>query len=681
MDRHWQHPKQRGATLIFTVLFMMLAVLSLALVVDTGRLYVEKRNLQRIADIAALEIASRGGCALDTAQAIAVEAAARNQFVGSESQRITARCGYITVENQLRVFTESASDDQAVEAEVSRDVPASLIVGGAFRDRIRMSARATALRSAPTTVFRIGSKLINTNPAAPLMSLVKLVGLNLDDTLIGSYGGLANIRVTPSGLLNALGIPVAANITAAGLNELLAVNTLSVGDVLDAVVTVAGQDGLLGANVQLLNAIEAGLGIDDLQIQLGTDPSINSTPGLFAVVDTVSASASSALDVGVDALGLVTTALGIATKEQGIKLDLGGNNILTGLKAGLRVVEPQSIGVGGVGTTANNAQVRLNIDLNTNNGLTGILQLLGTSIKLPITIDTVQAVGTVTEINCQASPRTATIRVDSAVANACLGKIAPSAMWSTKEVCASSLQDETFVRLLGINILRGQVELPVLAATPEFVTLEVGETKSTSANTLAIGTLLGDLLDELLDLLGNSDFASEPLSESDATQIADTYLSLPELSPTGSGGSYTNTNLNSLQNRLDNDGLNWDRPGFLGLFNDRMLTQWRSSVGFGCNISFTSRYRSECVRDKLIDSLQTDAAPGFLGALLGGLLGSVVKPLLGAVLSPVIDLLSGLLNSIGSLLSNILSNIVGVDLGRSDVTLDSLSCGAPELVI
>lgn len=678
MDYQCHSPKERGAALIMTAGFMLLAVLSLALVVDTGRLYAEKRNLQRIADITALEVASRFGCGNSRAQAIAQEAATRNKFTPSSSQSITARCGFISIDNNARRFTASASSMDAVEIEVSREVVASMIAGGVLANKIRLSVRATAQRSSPTTVFRIGSKLLNTNQSAPLMSLLSLVGVNLSGTTIASYNSLAGIKVTPSGLLKALGIPVAADITAGGLNELLAVSKLSVGDVLDAVVTVAGQDGLLGANIELVNALQAQLGINDLAVQLGTDPSINNTTGLFALIETAGVSGKSALDVGVDALSIVNASLGIATKQQGVNLNLGGNNLLTGLKAGVRIVEPQSIGIGGVGATANNAQLRINVDLNTTQGLTGILALLGTSIKLPLTIDTVQAVATVTSIDCNATPQTASIRVDTAVANACLGRVSPSALWSTKEVCASSLQNETFVRLLGINILQGQVKLPILASTPQTLTLKVGETKTTNINNLAIGTLLKNLLDELLDLLGNSSFATSPLSVVDATSVADSYLGLPALAPTGGGGNYDSGDLTKIQNRLDSDGVNWDRPAFL--FTGNMLSQWRSSVTSNCSAGLF-RYNPACARTRLISALQTEAAPGFLGFLLDGLLGDLVKPLLASILGPVVSLLSGLLDGIGSLLANLLSNTIGLDLTRSDITLDELSCGSPALVI
>lgn len=681
MDFRGHASKEQGAALIMTAGFMLLAVLCISLVLDTGRLFLEKRSLQRIADVAALEVASRRGCSNGNAQAYAITAATRNNFIMDDKQSIIASCGSISVnQNSLRVFNPDGSigSTDGVQITASKKVPASLVVGGIFGNIINLSASATAINSAPTVVFRIGSKLLSTNPSAPVMSLLKLIGVNLDNTVIASYDGLADVKITPSGLLKALGIPVSADISVGNLNELLAVNKLGIGPILDAIVTVAGQDGLLSANVELLSALEAQLGLSDLQVQLGTDPTVNDTAGLFALIETAGVSGKSALDVSVDALSLLTATIGVATKSNGLNMSLGGNDILTGLDVGIRVIEPQSIGIGSVGTKANNAQVRIHVDVDTNQGLTGILQLLGTTIKLPITIDTIQAVATVDEINCDASPRTAVIRVDSAVANACIGKIPSSSLWSTKEVCATSLQNETFVRLLGINLVRGKVELPVLPSNPEYITLEVGQTKTTNINNLKIGDLVADLISEVLDLLGNSDFASEPLTNEQATQIADTYLALPELQPTGGGGNFNIGDLNKLQDRLNNDGVDWARPAFI--FTGNMLSQWRNSVNTGCYAGLF-RYDPACARTKLISSLQTDSEPGFLEALLGGLLGGVVKPLVGAVLNPVIELLKVILNGVGDLVSNLLSDLVGLDLGRSDVSLDSISCGSPELVI
>ena len=48
---------QRGAIGLFGIMTLLLAVLFVSLVVDSGRLWMQKRQLQSIADIAAIEAA------------------------------------------------------------------------------------------------------------------------------------------------------------------------------------------------------------------------------------------------------------------------------------------------------------------------------------------------------------------------------------------------------------------------------------------------------------------------------------------------------------------------------------------------------------------------------------------------------------------------------------------------
>ncbi|MFP3560702.1 pilus assembly protein TadG-related protein, partial [Paraburkholderia sp. SIMBA_049] len=62
--------RQPGAIGLMAALTMAAALLCLVVVVDTGRLYLEKRNLQRVADMAALEAATRGGDCLVGASAV-----------------------------------------------------------------------------------------------------------------------------------------------------------------------------------------------------------------------------------------------------------------------------------------------------------------------------------------------------------------------------------------------------------------------------------------------------------------------------------------------------------------------------------------------------------------------------------------------------------------------------------
>src|SRR5690554_6157844 len=50
------------------------------------------------------------------------------------------------------------------------------------------------------------------------------------------------------------------------------------------------------------------------------------------------------------------------------------------------------------------------------------------------------------------------------------------------------------------------------------------------------------------------------------------------------------------------------------------------------------------------------------------------------LLKPVLALLKPILNGIGALLTTILANALGLELGRTDVTVHAISCGTPQLV-
>lgn len=55
--------RQRGAAAVFVAISLIALLASVALAIDTGRLYSAQRNLQRLADLAAMDAARvAGGC-------------------------------------------------------------------------------------------------------------------------------------------------------------------------------------------------------------------------------------------------------------------------------------------------------------------------------------------------------------------------------------------------------------------------------------------------------------------------------------------------------------------------------------------------------------------------------------------------------------------------------------------
>ena len=73
--------QQRGAIGLMAVVVLGMVLIFMLLVVDSGRLYLEQRKLQRVADMAVLEAVSRGGsCTNGTAVTYVNENATRNGF-------------------------------------------------------------------------------------------------------------------------------------------------------------------------------------------------------------------------------------------------------------------------------------------------------------------------------------------------------------------------------------------------------------------------------------------------------------------------------------------------------------------------------------------------------------------------------------------------------------------------
>ncbi|MEL0028664.1 MAG: TadG family pilus assembly protein, partial [Perlucidibaca sp.] len=678
--------RERGAAVIMTAGFMLLAAFCMALVIDAGRLYMEKRSLQRVADMAAMEVAARGGCGDDSDQdllprELAEQNTRRNGFVPGGGRTLSVTCGDLDVVAGQRVFLSAGAlqasgsapcDDaapsasargNAVRVVVCHSVPASLVVGGFFMGRtVPLRAEAVSLRSEPVAVFRVSPKLLSTNPSAPLMMVLKAVGVDLTDTELASANGLAGVKITPAGLLKALGIPVAADISAADFNDVLAAQQISVGEVIDATLDLVTQQGALGLDATLLNTLETRLKLSELNIQLGSDEVSN---GLFALVQTASGMGSSALDAGVDALGLVSTAIALGTGENAAAISLGGG---LGATVKAQVIEAPSIGVGGVGTRAYSAQTRVFADLG--GGLVGgLLSLLGGSIDLDLIVDAVAAYGTITRIECfpEDGERYVDIEVNSSVANVCLGDVADSYR-SRKDACTNHLETQNILTLLGSPLLRGKLKLAALEDVTTLTEMHVGETREVAPNSLQIGTLLSNLVDELPNLLTGlddleDDARNRKFTASEATTIADAYISKAGL---GSKSTLSSSDLNTLRNLLRADGLDWTRPGYLlGLDSGKMLNQWYDQSCFlGCLLGVSKN----TARSNLINALQTDAASGLLGLIFAGLGDLVVKPLVSSLVGPLFDMLEPLLNGLGSVLANLLADVLGLDLGRTTVT-------------
>ncbi|KIP99495.1 MULTISPECIES: pilus assembly protein TadG-related protein [Pseudomonas] len=680
--------RQRGAFSILSAATLVMAILFLSLVVDTGRLYLEQRKLQKLADTAALESISRlaaGNCALDTvnAQLYALENATSYGFPGSDLQSLASSCASITIVDGLRVPTIDAGG-RAVRVVTSSRVPASIIVrtGGLFglpgNATVSLQAVAVAEKdSDPLTVFSVGSQLLDLNGNGVVPRLLKAAGVNLSGLTLLDADGLANAQVTPASLLQALGVNL-------GINQLRALTSEGLVDLVDTQIGVIGIQKLVDVSAKLVDHNQAlaadiralGSTLANSQLQNATVNLLatDDRPGLLKLVSGPGQAVGSALDAKL-ALGDVLST-GLMTAVQGRGLLVDQLNLLGLVKVQLGVVEPPAIGIGPVGTTAFNAQTRMHIDIDSSGVplANSLLNILGTSIKLPIIIDLVSAKGEVTDIDCSRAEPEATIDVESTVGNICIGDMPNGTLWSTRASCTeSNLQDASILRLLNVDLIKGKAAVPLIGTgtnpVRDEVTLAEDESEITQVNQLKIGDSIANLLSQVTRMLGlgvpKGADGSPGFTPAQAAQIADKYLA-------------AHSSKDAIRDAMKKDGLTWPRPVLL-LLDTTMPDEWHSKL----SLVNCSTNKARC-RDELITSLQTKPQGGLLNSVLTGLasslgLGSNAQPLLLTILNPVIDLIKPLLNSVGTAVSSLLTSL-GLELGKSEIKVHSISCGIPQLI-
>lgn len=709
--RHIGFQHARGGMSV-TLMLVMVALVAMIGLVEIGFLFWAKRDAQKVADLAALAGAQRLDlCRADNADNTAARqnATAQNRFPGT----LVINCGNWNAahaqDDHFIAAVDAVNPRNAVRVVAERSV-VPFFAQNSSLPTIRV--QAVAMRSEPTAVFAVGSQLLRTNGNSPLMSTLRLVGLDVNNATVLSYDGLAQASVTPAGLLAALGIPVTADLSVADFNRLLSLNRVSLAQLVDATATVVGRNTTAGAQLQALSGlVGTRLDINQLNILLGSQ---NGGGGLFAEVISPNGSIGSALETKVNVLDLVNAAISIANDGNGVQVP---NLNLLGINVQAGVIEPPSIAIGGVGARAYNAQVRLMVDVDSNQvpAVGALLSLLGTRLQLPLYVDVTNAMGTLTSIQCGASPPTATVKVDASVLRACVGTVNAADRFSKSNVCDAGLQNAQLLTLLGQPLINNRIGLSALTDSQN-LTLAAGETGSTRINPLALGDAVSTLVNELLRVLSGMLSGPQTDAKQAATALADRYL----IAAHPAGGRYNVDNviplLTSGDPSIGLEGLGaWPAPngvpracgllglgtcfdpgtvwqaykvtvtgqglgaldGLLGALTGQLLVQRCDSL-LGNLLNYNN-----CVRDNLASYLQTK--PGGFNDPAGG--SGVSGPgavscsgLLCTVLTPVLAALKPVLNNVGALLTNLLASVLGLELGRTDVSMQSIQCNAAQLV-
>jgi uncharacterized membrane protein len=339
MDPFESPPRQRGAIGLMAVGTLLIACLFLMLAVDSGRLYLEKRKLQRVADMAALEAVSRAGNCLgsgqSSAEAYALDnARGRNDFDPAERERrFTVACGRTAASGGLRNFVVDAQGS-AVQVSVSETVPASLVLGGLFGEQVTLAASAVANRLEPVGRLALRTTLatVDTQQSALLNSVFGgLLGGSVSLDAAG-WQGLASTDINLLDYLDLLAVD--QNLSLGDYQQVLGTD-VALGDLLDVAADALSQSA---------GSANVGLAVAGLQALSAAVPAGSPLLRLGDVLAVQSGVTAAGLDMALNAFELAQALVQLSNHRNAavaeVPLDIPGVGSVT---LSLQVIEPPQL--------------------------------------------------------------------------------------------------------------------------------------------------------------------------------------------------------------------------------------------------------------------------------------------------------------------------------------------------
>ncbi|MGU3627290.1 pilus assembly protein TadG-related protein [Comamonas sp. C24C] len=319
--------RQSGSVAMLGALWLMIALICLA-TIDIGNVLWQRRELQKIADLAALAGASG---ALD--QTSCRTNAERNLLLNGSvvSELVTAQAGrWDKSTNPFFGSVSKASDINACRVTFRRTVPYLFVfAAGAERGR-QISAQATAMQSARIARLSVRSTLLalDTEKSALLDAVVGgLLGGKINLGVAG-WQGIANSNISLLSFFDALAIRAGLNV---GDYDQVVKTKVTLDKVMLAMLDALPQQGSLAA-VNALNALALGVG----NIQIALQDILKLGTGL----------GSEALRTDVNVLDLVTTVAQLANSQNAAKVGVNLNLGLVEVGLNLKVIEPPQSAIG-----------------------------------------------------------------------------------------------------------------------------------------------------------------------------------------------------------------------------------------------------------------------------------------------------------------------------------------------
>ncbi|UXZ34936.1 hypothetical protein K6V71_02500 [Cupriavidus gilardii] len=484
--RSWTHrtrAQSRGAVSILMVVLLATIGMAALVSIDVGHVFYRQRQLQSVADMAALAAAQQlrradtNAVMTERALAAAQASGTQNGFSGGAREDCGTSaggedgmtvCAGVWDPNDATAaaggrhfrggYDPTRMSPNAVRVVVSQTVPILFGLPGGEGRRLRAVAIGNA--SPPVAAFSVGSGLLNFESSRSALALLlgNTISLSASD-----WQGLVNTTVTLDQLRLKAGVGTVDELLNAGL---------SLSQFYALVLGAANKESLLNAMLGGMPAI-----IDARALAAGLNV------GRVLDLGVLAPAMSSAADVGLNVAELLMLAAQVA--NTGAAVDLAGTvPMLPGTQFALSVVEPPKMAVGpvqrsnvdpmGWKTTARTSQVDLGIQLQLGGQIPGYV-LPQFELVLPLRVELATAQSALTGLRCAAArqDRRATLETVTTAAKVCLARK------NNLGQCADS--DVELANLLGVVAIKASPRQQALPGSGMTVTLAPGHQASVAS--------------------------------------------------------------------------------------------------------------------------------------------------------------------------------------------------------
>lgn len=350
MNRHKTNNSKDHGIAIFTVAVTInILLIATSLSVDVGRTWVKDQELQRAADIAALEAARFLSGAYDTPEQLqsavaaqAISAAGRNGFAINQN---AVQVGHIVNDEWVPASTPGSTwPPSAVAVRVDATTPWLFRPGNSDRER------SAVAKSTPIATVMIGSELARVSTEHS-----QIFGLIMADLLRSnayaeitaiSWSGLADIGIS--------------------LQELEAAATAGgIGNYLNTELSIGEHFHILAQALDNKGVPAAAAAVDALSTLAGNAGPL-SPIRLSDLIAISPPSNESSLDTGIQVLDLVhgIALLGAAKGPAVITNTQFDYGHVANVSAQTHIIEPPQVAIGTLGATAATAQASVILDIN-----------------------------------------------------------------------------------------------------------------------------------------------------------------------------------------------------------------------------------------------------------------------------------------------------------------------------